>query len=327
VSEKIVIGIDGGGTYTRVMAVGLSGRVLSYVESGGANPFHNPDAKENIQTALSQTISLAGVELADIACIVSGFAGLDGEGDHKWANEFTSIEGLSCKRIHVNDAVIAHAGAMRSRPGIIVILGTGSIIFAVNEEGRHIRNYDFHHYAASAARYLSYETVHRIIAGEYHRDDEGFIKNVLDYWKVASIESLCKIGMNGFTSSTHESNKQFGNMCPLVTDAAERGIPLARSICDAGAKKVEIGVRLVGECFRNEEVPVSLIGGVARSGYMLKAISRGLSRQAKRKYTLVKPAFSAVAGAALLGLELAGIAVNKQTEATLEDHPSAIYRD
>lgn len=41
---KLVVGIDGGGTYTRVMTANIEGKVLSYVESGGANPSHNANA-------------------------------------------------------------------------------------------------------------------------------------------------------------------------------------------------------------------------------------------------------------------------------------------
>ena len=51
--------------------------------------------------------------------------------------------------------VIAHAGALRSAPGIIAISGTGSVVFGVNEAGRRLRNYDFRHYARSAARHLA----------------------------------------------------------------------------------------------------------------------------------------------------------------------------
>lgn len=69
---RIVIGVDGGGTHTRAMAVGLDGYVLSYVQSGGANPSHNANAKEHVQHAIATAIAEAGVQVSDVACMVSG---------------------------------------------------------------------------------------------------------------------------------------------------------------------------------------------------------------------------------------------------------------
>jgi N-acetylglucosamine kinase-like BadF-type ATPase len=76
---------------------------------------------------------------------VAGFAGLDAPEDQEWADRFTAVPGLVCPRLSVNDAVIAHAGALRSLPGIIAISGTGPIVFGVTPDVRQIRNYDFGH--------------------------------------------------------------------------------------------------------------------------------------------------------------------------------------
>lgn len=46
-----------------------------------------------------------------------------------------SNRGIDCLKQHVNDAVVAHSGALLKDPGIIVISGTGSIIYALTEEG------------------------------------------------------------------------------------------------------------------------------------------------------------------------------------------------
>ncbi len=60
---------------------------------------------------------------------------------------------------HVNDAVSAHRGALMDEQGIDVMAGTGSIIVGMTDDGQMIRNYDFHHYAASAARFIAYDAV------------------------------------------------------------------------------------------------------------------------------------------------------------------------
>jgi glucosamine kinase len=326
-AESIVLGIDGGGTYTRVMVVNCTGQVLSFAESGGANPFHNANGKIHVQNAIREAIAQAGKRLQDAVCIVSGFAGLDQEADHRWAEEFTRLDNWKGRRLQVNDAVIAHAGALRSKPGIIVILGTGSNIFAINEEKRHIRNYDFHHYAAAAARHLSFETIYRVIARDYESEDHGLVEEVLEHWNVPTVEALRDLGMDGFIDNTQDRNRRFGAMAPLITKAAAQGIPLAQKVCDAGAQAVEAGVRLLGECFKQEEVTVSLIGSVARSSYMSKAVTERLGMTLNKSYNIVKPAFSSTAGAAMMALSLSNIDVNSKIEQVLSEHPAARFKD
>jgi glucosamine kinase len=130
--------------------------------------------------------------------LVAGIAGYDSEDDLKWVEGLTKINGLSCRKQHVNDAVIAHAGAFLTKPGIIVISGTGSIIFAIIEEGKKIRNFDLHHYAYSAARFLSYYSVFSIMAGETDSSDKRLIEKVLVYWGMSNISDLHQIAIKGF---------------------------------------------------------------------------------------------------------------------------------
>jgi len=134
--RRIVLGIDGGGTTTRAVAVDLTGRTLAWVQAGSASPGKTPHARENVRQAIQEVAAQAGRTLSEVAALVAGIAEIDGPEDKIWAAEFTTLPGLTCPRIHVNDAVVAHAGALESRPGIIAIAGTGSIVYGVTEAGR-----------------------------------------------------------------------------------------------------------------------------------------------------------------------------------------------
>ena len=57
--QPTVIGIDGGGTTTRAVCVGLDGVLLGYCEAGGANPNHNVDAPANVRQAIQQALNQA----------------------------------------------------------------------------------------------------------------------------------------------------------------------------------------------------------------------------------------------------------------------------
>ena len=75
-TARVVLGVDGGGTYTRAMTADFEGRVLAYAETGGSNPNHHPRAEENAREAIQQVLAAAGCEPGQVEALVAGFAGL-----------------------------------------------------------------------------------------------------------------------------------------------------------------------------------------------------------------------------------------------------------
>jgi N-acetylglucosamine kinase-like BadF-type ATPase len=73
-ARQIVIGIDGGGTYTRACAADLQGNVLAQVQVGGANPSKNPDAEQNIRFAISECLHIAEAAMPQVAALVVGYS-------------------------------------------------------------------------------------------------------------------------------------------------------------------------------------------------------------------------------------------------------------
>lgn len=320
---KIIVGLDGGGSHTRAIAVDVTGRVVAYVERGGANPNHNPDAKENVQNAIAAVIAEAGCLPQDVVGLAAGFAGLDRVEDMEWAEQYINQNGLTCPRKAVNDAVIAHIGALRNQRGIIVICGTGSVVFGINEAGEHVRNYEFHHYAATSARHLAYNTMFRVIAGDVSKDDQILIDQILLYWQAEQIMDLAKLAKSGFITDSKERNHRFGGMAPLITEAAQQGMPLACSVCDNAASDISIGIRLIGTSFSAETLPVALIGSVAQSTYIAAGINKELQRETIRRYQVKKPELSPTMGAVLMAMEMADISIDELMINRLKEYPQA----
>jgi glucosamine kinase len=250
-------------------------------------------------------------------------AGLDAPKDQEWAERFTALPGLDCPRLQVNDAVVAHVGAL-SRPGIIAISGTGSIVFGVTEQSRHVRNYDFHHYAATSAGHLGFNVVHRILAEETQLEDETLIREILALWSVPDVGALRALGARGFCSNSVERARRFGEIGPLVTHAAWNDGPLARSVCDSAAASLGTGIRLVGSCFAEETVAVALIGGAVRSPYMQRAMAESLARSRPRRYEIVDPLLSCVAGAVQMALDRHGVVIDNAVRSRLRTTSEAL---
>jgi glucosamine kinase len=306
------------------MALDLEGNVLSFVEAGASSFHKDVNAKRNVRGAIADAIAKAGCSPRDVRAVVAGIAGYDSEGDLEWVEPLTDVEGLICLRRHFNDAVVAHSGALMSEPGIIVICGTGSIIFAVTEDGRYIRNYDMHHYAAGAARFLAYDAVYELLAGFTDHSDEELVAVMLRSLGISSVDALRERALNGFIPEPRERDKAFGSLAPAITAAALSGSRLARTVCDRAVHQIVVGVSMLGAYF-NKDVPVkvALIGSVANSPYMKRRISERLAAGAVPRYELKDPRFSPVAGAVLLALKEAGVPVTDQVLRNMSAHPGA----
>ncbi|MFL1671914.1 BadF/BadG/BcrA/BcrD ATPase family protein [Paenibacillus dendritiformis] len=327
---NIVIGIDGGGTTTRVMTASLDGTVIAYAENGCCNPNKDVQAKQHVRDALQEAAARSG--RAPIAALCAGLAGLESEQDMVWAEEFTDAFGAataSIVRRHVNDGMVAHAGAFLGKPGIMAVAGTGSVVFGVNEAGRIVRNQDFHHYA-TAARFLSYEAVYKIIAGYAAEADEAWVGEILRYWGTASVDDLSELGARGFVPDEHERMRRFGEMAPYVTRAAGAGVPLARLVCDEAASAIEEGIRIVGSRFSEETLSVAFVGSVIRDPYIRRIVAERLQQAAapgRKRFQVIEPALSPVAGAILLALQSIGVAITPDILARLQRHPRSRASD
>jgi glucosamine kinase len=319
--NDIVLGIDGGGTYTRVMVADSEGNVFSYVEKGASSIHKDLQSKLNVHQAIQEALQQAGKEKGEVVSLVGGIAGYDSETDLDWVKSLTDLEGLTCTKLHVNDAVVAHSGALLSEPGVIVISGTGSIIFAVNEAGRQIRNYDLHQYAASAARFLGYDATYELLAGNFDESDHELIQGMLQFWELSSVEELTQFALTGFFSDQRERNRRFAELAPAITKAALHNSSLAQTVCDRAAHQIMVGVEILSSYFSESEVKVSLIGSVVNSEYFQQKLAFQLNAGNNKRYRLVQPVFSPVAGAVLLAIRQLDIPIEPRLLENLALHP------
>ncbi|MGG3308007.1 BadF/BadG/BcrA/BcrD ATPase family protein [Paenibacillus lautus] len=323
--HEVVIGIDGGGSQTRVMVSDLNGNVLSYAVGGASSIHKDSHAHENVQQTIRSSLALASCGVDQVKGLYAGIAGYESDQDMEWVTRLTAIEGLDCPKWYVNDSLVAHAGAFMGNPGIVVVSGTGSMILGITEQEIPIRNVDFHHYAASAARFLSYDAVYQILAGKIHPSDESLVREIQSFWGVENRDQLRMLASLGFIKDRQERDKKFGEMAPLIKTAAEVGSRLARSVCDEAMKQIMVGVEILGSFFESDHVSVTGIGSVINCAYMKSKLMSSLQSGINKHYEYRNPQLSAAAGAVLMALRSLGLQVDSHRVESMRRHPNATW--
>ncbi|WP_458126321.1 N-acetylglucosamine kinase [Paenibacillus sp. Z3-2] len=316
-----VIGMDGGGSHTRVAVADQNGKLLSYVQKSGCNRYHDTNAEQNVLEAIAEAITQAGLKPSQIASIQAGMAGLNQPEDTVWAEALLARTGITGRISAVNDTHIAHTAAFDGEPGIVAIGGTGSLILGRTEQGSWIRNDQFGHYAPTAARFLAYDTVHSILAGRYGPQDQAWIEQVLAYWNVTSVRELAALGVAGFAENKQATNRKFGQMASMVTEAAARNIPLAVRVCDSAADTAVVGILMLASCFEHPTVSLNLTGSCLSSPFMVEAVQKGLDAAYQPNGKTIQYMTShlpAVGGALLDAYHLAVIKVPDDVSAVLQ---------
>lgn len=126
-SIKFIIGVDGGGSGTRVIVANTQLQILARAEG---NPSALGHGIEKAWRSIMDTISQAFYNGNMIAPMLSECAiglGLSGANNMIWRNEFY-LRNPGFKSIHVDtDGFTTLYGAHGGKPGVIVAVGTGSV--------------------------------------------------------------------------------------------------------------------------------------------------------------------------------------------------------
>ena len=135
---EFLVGIDGGGTHSRLLAVDLMGNVIGSSTGKSTNVESNPLSvvKQNFAMLVRDFCDTFRRSMSDCAGLCFGTAGVDTESTRRMIELMLDSLNLSCPIKVVNDAVIALYGDTRGKPGIMLISGTGSIGYGINAEHR-----------------------------------------------------------------------------------------------------------------------------------------------------------------------------------------------
>jgi N-acetylglucosamine kinase-like BadF-type ATPase len=136
-AREILIAIDGGGTRTRCAAYDRTGTLLGEAETGASN--HLVVDRATVLAALEKGIAgalrNAAADAAEVRLVSAGLAGVDfdGQGEDE-AREILREAGYP-RSVLRGDMVIAHAGALGGKPGVMALSGTGAVFLGLSPDG------------------------------------------------------------------------------------------------------------------------------------------------------------------------------------------------
>jgi N-acetylglucosamine kinase len=130
----LVAGIDGGQSNTVAVIGDESGRILARGRAGPSDEIGVAAESTRLGDALLAALhdACVGAEISlrtNFEAIVAGVSGYNGR-------VYGRLPQLPSERfIMMHDAPIAHAAALAGRPGVVIIAGTGSVVYSRNTDG------------------------------------------------------------------------------------------------------------------------------------------------------------------------------------------------
>ncbi|MGY6157062.1 BadF/BadG/BcrA/BcrD ATPase family protein [Paraburkholderia graminis] len=251
--DLFLIGVDGGGTGTRIVLADAHGRELAQAASGPSGLGLGVErAWLAIAAGCEQAFANAGVAL-DWSCCVLG-CGLAGVNNRDWLASFLAqapaLAGLAVESDAYTTLLGAHGGAH----GVIVALGTGSIAAAADHEGgecRIVGGYGFPSGDEASGAWLG---VRAIVHAQHALDGRG----PNDDFAHALLAHVGASDRGGLTVWLCEANQTaYASLARVVI--AHRTHPFAARLLSAAG--VEIG-KMIAALDPSASLPIALCGGL-----------------------------------------------------------------
>lgn len=307
---KFILGIDGGGTHSRAVLVDGDGQFLGMGTSGSANHHDiGPEAvQEHLAEAVAAAVIMAGCQTAPFDAVYLGFGGVQSEKDYATIRRVAQNLNLaSPQRIGVtNDTVIALAGGLSGRPGMVQIAGTGANTYGQNAAGETWHSGGWGHLLSDegSGYWFGIEAMKAAVKGFDHRGPQTpLIEVVRQALGMGSMNDVMyRVYVEGL------SRAEIAGMAPLIFAAAKGGDPVASKIIEQGAAELAMSIETVARTLGLDRgiCEVAVVGGLVEAGgAFLDPLSSAVHQ--RLPHCVVRlPELPPALGACLLGLQLSG---------------------
>lgn len=284
--KNIFIGVDGGGTKTKIIVEDEAGLLLGQARSGPANIRNSVEqAWSSIDAGVKEALTQANIDPNDGSYHLHIGLGLAGTEDPVASQIFLSRPNIYTTLVLDSDAYAACLGVHDCADGAIIIIGTGVVGYELYQGGRYVvGGWGFPQGDTGGGAWLGLEAVRLTFNNMDGRVEETpLLKAIFSYFD----NNVGKI----ISWSTKARPVDFASLAPIVIEHIQLNDPHALALIERSAKEIdEIAAALEKRLPPDHTpLPCSLLGGVApfvqpRVGEALK------SRLVPRKHDATKGA-------------------------------------
>ncbi|MDR3426863.1 BadF/BadG/BcrA/BcrD ATPase family protein [Silvimonas sp.] len=250
---QYLIGVDGGGTGTRICISGLDGVELVRAEAGASALQQGIDkAWANILQAVRDGFSAIGVNSPDFSLCAVGL-GMSGVHNRTWAAEFEASNPGFAKIIVETDGFSTLLGAHNGAHGAVIAVGTGSIGEGWLPDGQRVEvgGWGFPTSDEGSGAYLGLKAINhvqRLFDGRQPMTDFGrALLAVVGDTKEKIFDWMGKMKQG-----------ECASLSPIVVQYGEKDAVARGFLLDAGRE-----IKIIGAALRTTapDLPIALCGG------------------------------------------------------------------
>lgn len=289
-----VIGIDGGGTKTRLAVCAPDGTLLRRETLGAFNL--SAIGEDGFRRRTEEILALCG-DMRGCGAICVGGAGVSGAAAGEILRAELAAHGFAGKLLLCGDHEIALAGAMQT-PGCVLIAGTGSVCYGKNAAGETFRCGGGGHIIDDPGS--GYTLGRDALAAALRTEDGRLSENALHAAVMDAVGGHDIQGIFDFVYFSRRGKSDIAALAPLVLRCAEQGDAVSLAILRRGATELARLVSAVtGRLGLENKSPCALAGGLlAENNIYRRTVCEALAPFCRP----AKPEHGALFGAVQLAL-------------------------
>ncbi len=316
-----LLGIDGGGTKTRVVLINERGDLLGLGLSGASSikTVNNETTKKSLLQAYEEAVK--GLKIDKLDAVFAGLGDVESNKDKELVSSMIKEFDLVTEDTQVkveNDAYNALYGGLGNLDeGVSIILGTGSVAIGINKEGKTAKVGGYSHKEgdpgssyALGKKCLSFAAM--VLDGR--RDKSNFSRALLKELKVTD-----RISYINMIDAYYEDRTKTASLAKLVTKYSVLGDLDAFDICYEG---ITGALELIDTTTRKLKIKhknVAIIGSLGNSEFYFSGIKKSLST-VDVNYNVFPNILDPSIGAAIGAMKLLGLPLSDQVIKELKEN-------
>lgn len=306
-SDYTTIGIDGGGTHTRGVLF-REGKIVATAKSGTSRigSVGVGEACERTLNLITELCHKAEIETSEIDAVVVGLAGVWLEEEKKRSAQLLKTLARSQSitfndLIVTSDAEIALEGAFGGAPGIITIVGTGSIGLGKPGKDKLVRcgGWGIELDDEGSGAWIGREGLTAVVRSLDGRGRPTKLATMMeDVSPVIDIKNPRTI-----VKAYNERSFEYHMLTPLVMRCAVEGDEVCFNIIKRSATHLAELPNALLPSFKNKVVEVALMGGIIDADTLLANMLRDEIAKNER-LKIVEPKANALEGALSMCVKL-----------------------